>query len=52
MNIKKFLKALSALALVGALSACNTIEGAGKDIQKAGSNLSETARDCKDANGC
>lgn len=52
MNMKKVFQALSALALVGALSACNTIEGAGKDIQRAGSNISETARDCKDANGC
>lgn len=52
MNMKKVFRALSALALVGALSACNTIEGAGKDIQRAGSNISETARDCKDANGC
>lgn len=40
-----------ALALVvglGALAACNTTEGVGKDMESAGEAVSETARDAKD----
>ncbi len=32
-----------ALVAVAALSACNTIEGAGKDIQKAGEAVQDAA---------
>ncbi len=31
-----------------ALTACNTIAGAGKDVQKAGEKVSDKAQDCKD----
>lgn len=31
------------------LTACNTIAGAGKDVQKAGEKVEEKAQDCKDA---
>ena len=31
------------------LTACNTIAGAGKDIEKAGDKIEDKAEDCKDA---
>ncbi|MGY0504978.1 entericidin A/B family lipoprotein [Luteimonas sp. e5] len=30
------------------LTACNTMAGAGKDVQKAGEKLEDKAEDCKD----
>lgn len=33
-----------AAALAGPLAACNTVEGAGKDLQKAGQKLEDKAR--------
>ena len=30
------------------LTACNTIAGAGKDVQKAGEKVEDKAQDCKD----
>ena len=33
----------------GALTACNTVAGAGKDVQKAGEKVEQKAEDCKDA---
>lgn len=30
------------------LTACNTIAGAGKDVQKAGEKVEQKAEDCKD----
>ena len=30
------------------LSACNTMAGAGKDVQKAGEKIADKAQDCKD----
>lgn len=32
-----------------ALTACNTMAGAGKDVQKAGEKVEQKAEDCKDA---
>jgi predicted small secreted protein len=32
-------------SLAGALSACNTVEGAGKDLEKAGEEIQEEAND-------
>ena len=32
------------------LAACNTVAGAGKDVQKAGEKVEEKAEDCKDSN--
>ncbi|QIL21577.1 entericidin A/B family lipoprotein [Thermomonas sp. HDW16] len=32
-----------------ALTACNTIAGAGKDVQKVGEKVEDKAQDCKDA---
>ncbi|GIL39515.1 entericidin A/B family lipoprotein [Roseiterribacter gracilis] len=45
MNSKKF-PALAALVLIAAslgLSACNTMEGAGKDVSAAGKGLTKEA---------
>lgn len=32
-----------------ALTACNTMAGAGKDVQKVGEKVEQKAEDCKDA---
>ncbi len=33
---------------MSALTACNTIAGAGKDVQKVGEKVEKTAEQCKD----
>ena len=38
------------LLAISALAACNTVEGAGKDISKAGDKIEDTARDVKKSN--
>ena len=38
---------LAAAAAALAVSACNTVEGAGRDVSAAGSAVSDTARDAK-----
>jgi len=42
--------ALTLLSLfsISMLSACNTVAGAGKDVQKAGEKVEDKAQDCKD----
>jgi predicted small secreted protein len=35
------------VALSGLSMACNTTEGVGKDVEKAGDNLKDAARDAK-----
>lgn len=47
----KRLIALMVLALfsMGTLTACNTMAGAGKDVQKVGEKVEDKAQDCKDA---
>ena len=43
-NFKRILSVGFLMAsLAGALSACNTVEGAGKDIEKAGEEIQEEA---------
>jgi entericidin A len=37
--------ALLSAVLAGSLTACNTVEGAGKDIEKAGEEIQEEAAD-------
>ena len=37
-----------ALFSTAVLSGCNTMAGAGKDIQKAGEKIEKKAEDCKD----
>lgn len=46
----KRLTALMLLALfsMSFLSACNTMAGAGKDVQKVGEKVEDKAQDCKD----
>ena len=44
------MRKLICLALVAAgltIAACNTVEGAGKDVSAAGSAVTDTARDAK-----
>ncbi len=48
------MKRLFALAILACfstatLTACNTMAGAGKDVQKAGQKVEQKAEDCKDA---
>jgi predicted small secreted protein len=43
----RLLITLAVLASVLGLSACNTIEGMGKDIAKAGDKIEETAKKSK-----
>ncbi|WP_421781216.1 entericidin A/B family lipoprotein [Kiloniella litopenaei] len=49
MKLLRSLKVLSVFATllfsIGALSACNTIEGAGKDIEAAGESIEDAADD-------
>ncbi|RRN56292.1 entericidin A/B family lipoprotein [Pseudoxanthomonas sp. SGNA-20] len=46
----KRIVALTLLSLfsISALTACNTMAGAGKDIQRGGEKLEDKAQDCKD----
>ncbi len=46
----KRLTALLLLSLfsISTLSACNTMAGAGKDVQKVGEKVEDKAEDCKD----
>ncbi|VDC31526.1 entericidin A/B family lipoprotein [Pseudogemmobacter humi] len=44
MSIAPLPARLLPLALLLALGACNTIEGAGRDMQQAGSAISQEAR--------
>jgi entericidin B len=39
--------ALVSLLLMGALAGCNTIEGIGKDLERGGEKLQDTARDTR-----
>ncbi|KAF1685984.1 entericidin [Pseudoxanthomonas broegbernensis] len=36
------------LFCAGMLPACNTMKGAGQDVQKVGEKLEDKAQDCKD----
>ena len=46
----KRLLALTVLSMFspGILSGCNTMAGAGKDVQKVGEKVEDKAQDCKD----
>ena len=43
MNMKKFTMTLAILMSALALSACNTIDGAGKDIERAGEKVQDAS---------
>jgi predicted small secreted protein len=50
---EKAMKRVIALMMVsmfslGMLTACNTMAGAGQDVQKAGEKVEKKAEDCKD----
>ena len=47
-NIKRLLAAGFLAVSVASLSACNTVEGAGKDLEAAGEEVQEEAADHKD----
>lgn len=40
---------LLALFSTSVLTACNTMAGVGKDVEKAGDKIEQKAEDCKDA---
>ena len=42
--MKKFSVCLIGLALLASLSACNTINGFGRDVQKVGEKIEDTAK--------
>ena len=41
---------LMAMFSMNVLTACTTVAGAGKDIEKAGDKIEDKAEDCKDSN--
>ncbi len=40
---KKILAVLMALGMLGSVTACNTVKGAGKDIQRGGEKIEDAA---------
>jgi predicted small secreted protein len=44
---RSLLSLLALLALAAATTGCNTVEGAGRDIQGAGEAIEDTARDAR-----
>jgi predicted small secreted protein len=50
INMKRLL-ALIVVSMfsMGTLTACNTMAGAGKDVEKVGEKVQDKAEDCKDA---
>ncbi|MEX2219129.1 MAG: entericidin A/B family lipoprotein [Phycisphaerales bacterium] len=45
--VKALMLCCTAAFILGAV-ACNTVEGAGRDVEAAGDAVSDTARDAKD----
>ena len=45
---KRFVLLLMMTLFSIGLSACNTVAGAGKDVQKVGEKVEKKAEDCKD----
>jgi len=45
--VSPLLATLFAAGLLGSLASCNTVEGAGKDIQQAGKAIKDEAREIK-----
>jgi predicted small secreted protein len=47
-SLKRVVALIACAAItVGALSACNTVEGAGKDVKSTGKAIEKTAHDSK-----
>lgn len=47
-SLRLFALLLLALSTANVLTACNTVAGAGKDIEGAGDKIEDTAEDCKE----
>lgn len=45
--LNRILPVLMLVGVVGAISGCNTVDGMGKDLERAGTATSDTARDVK-----
>jgi predicted small secreted protein len=45
--MKKLVAVLAVMFAAGLMGGCNTIEGAGKDIERGGEKLQGTAKDVK-----
>lgn len=48
LTMKKVIAALFAVAALPVLTACNTIEGMGKDVKAGGQAVEETAKEVKE----
>lgn len=46
--MKTLMQALALLTVLAVPAACNTIEGAGQDVEAVGQETSETAREVED----
>lgn len=47
----KIIAATASALLLGLLAACNTVDGAGQDIESGGQAISETSREVQDEIG-
>jgi entericidin B len=45
MQLLKTFILVGLLAMAGALTACNTVQGAGKDLERGGEKIQDTAKD-------
>lgn len=45
LSLKKLMAMLMVVGLVGGLAGCNTVAGAGKDVQRGGEVVTDAARD-------
>jgi len=46
--IKKIISLAAVISIFGILSACNTFEGMGKDVQKGGEKVQDAAHETKE----
>lgn len=49
---KIWLMMMLALCSAAAFSGCNTMRGAGQDVEKVGEEIQEASEDCSDPGGC
>ena len=47
-KIKRGLSLIALAWMLGSLTACNTVEGAGKDLEEAGEEIQEESQDHQD----
>lgn len=45
--LKKILAAFIMLSVFGVVAGCNTVEGVGKDVERGGEKMQDTAKDTK-----